>query len=142
MSTSDAADPPPIRPVEEEPPHERGWGAKFRDALRGLRCVIRGEISFYVHLFAAALVIATAAMFEAQLWQWSVLLLCIATVMTAEMFNSALEHLAKAVTHENDEHVRDALDIASGGVLVASFAAAVIGTIVFIELCGSWLLWW
>ena len=50
--------------------------------------------------------------------------------MTAELFNSALEQLAKAITKEEDPHVRNGLDIASGAVLVAAIGAAVIGLLV------------
>ena len=62
--------------------------------------------------------------------EWCLLILCIALVMTAELFNSALEQLAKAITKEEDPHVRNGLDIASGAVLVAAIGAAVIGLLV------------
>ena len=62
--------------------------------------------------------------------EWCLLILCIAVVMAAELFNSALEQLAKAITEEKNSHIRNGLDIASGAVLVAAIGAAVIGVLV------------
>ena len=55
--------------------------------------------------------------------EWCLLLLCIAGVLTAEMFNSALESMAKAITGESDPHLGNSLDIGSAAVLVASIGA-------------------
>ncbi len=63
--------------------------------------------------------------------EWCVLLVCIATVLAAETFNSALELLAKAITDEHDPRLADALDIGSGAVLAASIGAALVGSIPF-----------
>lgn len=105
----------------------RGWIAKFARALRGIAIGIRGQSSFAVHLPAAAAVIAAAWYLQVSRVEWCLLLLCIAVVLAAELFNSALEHLARAITGDEDPHLRDALDVASGAVLVASIVAAVVG---------------
>ena len=64
--------------------------------------------------------------------EWCLLALCVAIVLTAEIFNSALEQLAKAITREHDAHIRAALDMASGAVLLASVGAAIVGTVVLL----------
>jgi len=109
----------------------RTWYQKFRDAFRGVRSGTRGQSSFQVHLIVAAAVIAAAAILRAELWQWCVLLLCIAGVLTAEMINSAFEHFAKVVDKEHNPELGEALDTASAAVLFASLGAAVIGAIIF-----------
>jgi diacylglycerol kinase len=43
------------------------------------------------------------------------------------MANTAIEHLARAVTREPNPEVRDALDVASAAVLMAALGAAVVG---------------
>ncbi len=113
--------------------HCRTWGDKFRDALRGLKRGVRGQSSFSVHFFMAAAVIAAAAVLKAELWEWCVLLLCITVVLTAEMLNTAIEFLAKAVREERNPHIGAALDTASAAVLVASIGAAIVGAAVFIH---------
>lgn len=108
----------------------RTWSAKFRDAGRGLVVGIRGQSSFAVHLLAATAVIGCAAWLRVGYWKWSVLLVCIAAVLTAELLNASLEKLARAVTSEHDPHVRDALDIAAGAVLIVAVFAAIVGLVV------------
>jgi diacylglycerol kinase len=59
--------------------------------------------------------------------------LCITVVLTAEMFNSALESMAKAITGEIDPHLGNSLDIGSAAVLVASIGASGVGCAIFIS---------
>src|SRR5947208_2743440 len=96
--------------------YERSWRHKLRCALRGAKRGVRGESNFFVHLFMAAAVVAAAIVLGADLVDWCLLVLCIATVLAAEMFNCALEHLAKAVTQEHNPHIGNALDIGSAAV--------------------------
>jgi diacylglycerol kinase len=70
------------------------------------------------------------------------LVLCIAGVLVAEMFNSALELMAKAITSEENPYLGNSLDIGSAAVLVASIGAAVVGAIVFGHRLGVLLGWW
>jgi diacylglycerol kinase len=120
----------------------RSWREKFRDAFRGVKEGTRSQTSFLVHFsFTAAAVIAAAAM-RMDGTEWSILLLCITVVLTVEMFNSALESLARAITSESNSHVGNALDIGSAAVLVASLGAAIVGTLVFLHRLASVLGWW
>ncbi|HTQ40390.1 MAG TPA: diacylglycerol kinase [Pirellulales bacterium] len=111
----------------------RSWYEKFRDAFRGVRSGMRGQSSFRVHIFVALAVLAGAVLLRCNLCQWCILSLCIGGVLTAEMFNSAMEHLAKAVDKDHNPHLGDALDTGSAAVLFASLAAAVVGTIVLLS---------
>jgi diacylglycerol kinase len=119
--------------LHEPDPIPRTWREKFRDAFRGIGCGMRGQSSFRVHVFVAVVVIVAAGVLHAELWEWCVLLLCIAGVLTAEMFNSALEHMAKVVEDKQNPQLADALDTGSAAVLFASIGAAVVGVIVFIH---------
>jgi diacylglycerol kinase len=108
----------------------RRWTNKFRCSLRGLWVALSRQGSFYVHVVAAVAVIGLAAWLGPTLVEWLLLVLCITAVFAAELFNTALEHLAKAVTREEHPEVRDALDVASGAVLAVSVGAAVVGAAV------------
>jgi diacylglycerol kinase len=121
---------------------KRPFARKFTDAFRGVPLGVRGQGSFRVHFAAAAAVIAAAVVMQLGLVEWCVLVVCMAVVLGAEMFNSALESLARAITDEHDPHVRDALDIGSAAVLVAAAGAAVAGAIVFVHRLGEWARWW
>ncbi len=115
-----------------DPSSSTHWIHKFRNALRGIKRGVRGESSFFAHFFVGVCVVVAAIVLELSLGSWCVLVLCIASVMVAEMFNSALEHMAKAITSEHHPELRDALDIASGAVLLASISAALIGGLLFV----------
>ena len=128
---------------EPPSPRERSWAEKFRDAFRGMKEGVRGQSSFFVHFFVAALVIAAAAVLKVDdPAEWCLLLVCITIVLTAEMFNSALESLARAITDETDPYVGRALNIGSAAVLIASIGAAVVGTIIFVNRLGILANWW
>jgi diacylglycerol kinase len=121
---------------------ERSWACKFRDAFRGVKAGVRGQSTFFVHFFAAAAVIVAAAVLGMDRYEWCLLALCIAGVITAEMFNSALESMAKAITGESDPHLGNSLDIGAAAVLVASIGASVVGAIIFGHRVGGLLGWW
>jgi len=123
-------------------PPERSWLEKFRDAFLGVELGIRGQSSFFVHLFIAAAVVAAAIVLRAILIEWCVLLLCIAGVLTAEMFNSALESLSRAISREHNPDLGAALDMGSAAVLMAAIGAAIIGGIVFTHRLGAMAGWW
>ncbi len=109
----------------------RSWLTKFAVALRGLRRGVAGQDSFLVHIPIAVAVMAAGFWWDLSPERWLLLVLCIGVVLGAELFNTALERLARAVTREHDENIRDALDIASGAVLLLSLTAAVVGVVVF-----------
>lgn len=111
---------------------QRRWMAKFRHAFRGIKRGMRGQSSFAVHLFAATAVVAAGWALEVTRLDWCLLLAAIGGVLTAEMFNSALEALARNVTREEDPAVADALDIGSGAVLLAALTAAALGVLVLL----------
>ena len=109
----------------------RSWAHKFSDAFRGLKRAVRSQSSFAVHLAVAALAVALAAILRVSAGEWCLLAGAIATVLAAEIFNSAIESLARAFGPGWNPRVRDALDMASAAVLMTAVGAAVIGMIVF-----------
>lgn len=109
------------------------WMNKFRFAGRGLLEGVRGQTSFTVHFAVALVVIIAAMLLRCEMWQWCVLLLCIAQVLSLEYINSALERLAKGLCTTHNDDVGAALDIASAAVLVASLIAVVIGGLIFVS---------
>ena len=118
---------------DDLPSPVRSWGRKFRDAFRGVKVGMHNQSSFFVHFFVAVAVIVAAVVLGVSFVDWCLLLLCIAGVLTAEMFNSALESMAKAIGSEYNPHLRNALDIGSAAVLLASIGAVIVGTIVFLH---------
>jgi len=115
------------------------WREKFRVAFRGLKLGMRGHSSFAVHFFFMAVVIAAAIVLQCELWRWCVLLGCIAFVLTAELFNSAIETLFQGLDEPTKTKTWPALDVAAGGVLFASLSAALIGGLVLLSRLATLL---
>ena len=112
---------------------KKSWAGKFKNAFRGVVVGIKDQNSFAVHIPVAILVIVVAAVCQVSLERMCILLLCIATVMGAELFNSSIESLAKSITDEEDAHIGRALDIASGAVLVVAAFAVIVGLIILVQ---------
>lgn len=126
----------------EQPRPRQYWVAKFRCALRGIKRAVRSEVSFFVHFFFAALVLAAGIVLEVSRIEWCLLLLCIGLVLTAEMLNTSMEWMVRGLTEEYKSQLRDALDMGSGGVLIAAVTAVAVGGIIFIHRLGVLLSWW
>ena len=109
----------------------RRWRDKFREAFRGVKRGVRGHSSFSVHFFFAALALTAALVLECDHYEWCLVVGCIGLVMTAELFNSAVETLFHGLDAESKGRIQGCLDIAAGAVLVAGLTAAVVGAIVF-----------
>ena len=124
----------PQQSKEEPSPRRRStWGEKFRVAFRGIKLGVRGESSFFVHFFCTALVLVAAVILRCDLTQWCILLGCIGMVLTAELFNSAIETLFHNLDEETRNRAWPCLDIAAGAVLMASIFACIIGALVLLS---------
>jgi diacylglycerol kinase len=110
----------------------QSWRKKFRDALRGLKLGIRGQSSFFVHFFFAALVLAAAVVLHCSPVEWCLLLGSIGSVLVTELLNTAIETLFRGLDERQKEKAWPCLDIAAGAVLLASIVAAAIGAIIFV----------
>jgi len=121
-------DPTGEPPARKKP---RRWRDKFREAVRGVKKGVRGHSSFSVHAFCAAVAVAAAVALECDHWEWCLVVGCIGMVLTAELFNSAIETLFRGLEQEARDRVYGCLDIAAGAVLVAGLTAACIGSVIF-----------
>ena len=103
--------------------------SSFADAARGMR-VFFAEPNARVQLAAALAVIGLGLWLRVGVRDWALLVLAIGLVLAAEASNTALEALADRVAPDRHPLVGRAKDVAAGGVLVASLAAAVLGLLV------------
>ena len=101
--------------------------------MRGLKLGIRGHSSFSVHFFFSALVLAAALILNCSLSKWCLLVLCIGMVLTAELFNSAVETLFRGLDEATKAKSWHCLDISAGAVLMASCIAIVVGAAIFLN---------
>jgi len=103
----------------------------FSYAVQGVSYLLRSQHNAWIHLLATVIVIALSWYFSLSRWEWSVLILAIAGVWTAEALNTSLECLADACHPEQHPLIKRAKDVAAAAVLLFSLAAMLIGIIVF-----------
>ena len=77
---------------------------------------MRGHSSFFVHFFFTALVLAAGFALRCTPTQWCLLLGCIGLVLTAELFNSAVETLFRGL----DEQAQARTSMPASGACVFS----------------------
>ncbi|MDD2284863.1 MAG: diacylglycerol kinase family protein [Paludibacter sp.] len=103
----------------------------FKNAIRGIRMVIRSEKNMQIHLVIAALVVIAGWFFSISTTEWLMCLLCFGLVLGAEIINTAIENLVDLVSPNKHELAGKAKDIAAGAVLVSAIIAACVGLIIF-----------
>ena len=97
-----------------------------------MRLSIKSERNIRIHFFAAVLVLITAFCLNFSIVQFCILLLTIAFVISAEMFNSAIEFSLDSIFHNKySRMVGMAKDIAAGAVMVVTITAVMIGVLLF-----------
>ena len=107
----------------------------FVYAFRGVARTAREERNFRIHLAAVCYVTWAGFLAELDALGWAAVLLCFGAVLSAELVNTALEHLCDAVCPEKNPHIKAAKDAAAGAVLVLSIAAVGVAAAVF----GPWV---
>ena len=111
---------------------KQNFSNTFKNARKGMRLTIKSERNIRVHFFAAVLVLISAYCLGFSITKFCILFLTIAAVISAEMFNSAIEFSLDAIFHNKYcRMVGMAKDIAAGAVMVVTITAVLIGVLLF-----------
>jgi undecaprenol kinase len=114
----------------------QAFNRRLRFALAGLLIAWRSEHSFRFQVFAFAVVVIACAFLRLEPIWWVMVSLTSALVMAAELFNTALEHLADHLHPQMHPRIRIVKDCAAAGVLIASCAALAVGIALIVHLIG------
>lgn len=104
----------------------------FGYAWKGIQSCVGKEQNLSFHLIAAMAVIIVGIVLGITRTEWIMVVMCIGTVIAAELFNTAIEKLVDLVSPERHPVAGQVKDIAAGAVLICAVAAAIIGLIIFI----------
>jgi len=97
--------------------------ARLGFALRGLAQALRTEASLRLQALAGVLALAVLLVLRPAAVWWALVLLASAAVVAAELFNTAIEHLADLLHPQQSPGVRLVKDCAAASVLVAVLGA-------------------
>ena len=111
--------------------------ARLRYALNGIAHALRAEHS--VQFQAGALLAAIVGLIVLRpppVW-WALVLLASAAVVAAELFNTAIEHLADVLHPQQSPGVRVVKDCAAAGVLIAVLGALGVAAALAVHLLSA-----
>jgi diacylglycerol kinase len=104
----------------------------FTHALRGLQHALLYEQNFRIELFCAFVTIGCAFVFTISKLQWFVVIINIAAVLTAELFNTAIENICNMIHRATHPTIKIIKDVSAAAVVVTALCAFVCGCIIFI----------
>ena len=104
----------------------------FGFAIQGLITFFKTQHNAWIHLLATIVVIVAGFVLKVNHSEWCWLIISIAMVFMAEMFNTAIEFLTDLVSPQFHPLAKKVKDVAAGAVLIVSIGAVAIGLIVFL----------
>jgi undecaprenol kinase len=103
-------------------------------ALAGIGYAVRSEQSARIQVGVFAVVVVALLVMQPGPFWWALVMLASASVLAAEMFNTAIEHLADHLHPEIHPHIRAVKDCAAAGVLLASLGAVAVAVALVVHL--------
>lgn len=94
--------------------------------------LLRTQCNARIHAVATAAVVAAGILLDVSRIDWCLLALAAGLVWMAEAMNTAVESLADAVSTADHPMLGRAKNVAAGGVLIATIAAAAVGLLVLL----------
>jgi len=110
----------------------RDWFSSFNDAAAGLVRAARTQRNIRYHLLFAFLAILVSLLLNISRTEFIMITLVIGMVITAELFNSAVEEAVDLVSESYHPLAKTAKDTAAGAVLVASAVALTCGYMILV----------
>ena len=101
-------------------------------AWRGVILLLKTTPNIWTLTVFGALAVYLGVILKISSIEWAVIVLTIALVIVAEAINTAIEIDIDLTSPEYHPYARDTKDVAAGAVLLATFAAAIIGLIIFL----------
>ena len=103
----------------------------FKYAIEGLVSSFKTERNMKIHIMAMIIVIALGIFMKLNKIEWCIITIAIVMVISAELFNTAIETVVDMVSPQKNPQAKLVKDIAAAAVLVLAIGAAVIGIIIF-----------
>ena len=111
----------------------QGFFNTFRNARKGMRLTLKSERNIRVHVICGLLALGLGFALHFSCVKFSILLLTIVMVISAEMMNSAIEFALDSIYHNKySRMVGMAKDIAAGAVMIVTVVALMIGVLLFV----------
>lgn len=107
-------------------------GNSFTYAWDGLKALFRTEHNAWIHCGLTIAAFALGFLLRISRLEFLALIIIMASVWTAEIFNTALEKTMDFITKEKHPGIKLVKDLAAAAVLVTAIAAVIAGCIIFL----------
>ncbi|HRU33186.1 MAG TPA: diacylglycerol kinase [bacterium] len=100
-------------------------------AVDGIISALREERNFRIEIISAGAVVACGIILNLTRIELAILSLVIAVVLSAELFNTAIEKLLDMVNNNYDPKIKFIKDVSAGAVLLTAVFSVVVGYLIF-----------
>lgn len=104
------------------------------NALRGISFTFKNEPNFKIEVFCSVFTIGLLFFLKGEQLDFILVLIAVAMVLIAELFNTAIEKMVDLIQPEKHYLAGKVKDVAAGFVLTAVFFAFFIGVLIFYPL--------
>ena len=103
----------------------------FGFAGEGIGYAIRTQANLRLHFTITVLVFVAGLWLQLAPIEWAILVVMISVVMSAELFNTALEATLDRVSREEHPLAKVGKDVAAGAVLICAIGSVIVGLLIF-----------
>lgn len=104
----------------------------FKYAFEGIFTGFKQEQNMKIHVAIMLLVIILGVVLKISALEWIICIILFGVVISAELFNTAIEQTVNIAMPEINEKAKIAKDVSAGAVLIIAISAAIIGLIIFV----------
>jgi diacylglycerol kinase len=103
----------------------------FGYAFAGIGHGLRTQTNLRIHVAISLGVILAGLLLQISALEWAILVVTMMIVLSAELFNTAIEAVVDRVGSEPHPLSKVAKDTAAGAVLIGALGAVVVGVLIF-----------
>lgn len=104
----------------------------FKYAIEGIISAFKSERNLKIQFSIMALIIILSFFIKISKYELLICIILFALVISAELFNTAIEILSDIVMPNKNEKIKLVKDISAGAVLIFAIASIIIGFIIFL----------
>jgi len=104
----------------------------FGYAFKGVAYAAASQLNFKIHVVVTVIAVFLGFILHISVSEWQWIMLCIAIVLMAELFNTAIEMLTDLVSPEYNKQAGRVKDMGAGAVVLTAIFALATGLIIFL----------
>ena len=101
----------------------------FKYAIRGVLNATQGQRNIKIHWLAAGMIVMVGFYLDFNYVDWCIAVIMIGVVISAEVFNTAIEAIVNFISPEKKIEAGRIKDLSAGAVLLVSVGALFVGVL-------------